>query len=797
MKPKFLHLRNKVNANYIHNAEMGIDMEKKNLLQKTAQSLQEEGFHNTAKRIKNHISNRKKESVIAGQYYEPCMDVLFINGCDPVTVPHPPRYRISHQKEQLIANNICSNEVYYTALSLDQVRNYRIFIFFRCPYTPLIGEFIALAKKLHKVVLFDIDDLVIDTKYTDLLPYVKSLSKKEKAVYDDGVERMGKTLALCDGAITSTERLAEELKHYVPEVFLNRNTASELMLKYSEEVLHKQTKSKNLNKILPQIKDKSRQTRNIPKKRKKEQPDLTIRTKGEIRLGYFSGSITHNEDFKMILPAITKILKEYPNVTLHITGELTLPKALRPYKGQVIKREFVKWQRLPELIASVDINLAPIEDNIFNEAKSENKWTEAALVKVPTVASNVGAFKTMIQQNETGILCDETENWYEALKKLVESKEERTRIAENAYRYCKKNCVTTYTGFPLAKYIRSKMTPNAAFILPSLEISGGIMVALRHAGFLYDCGFDTFLISENPGSGWVDFEEYHFPVISRNHHPMYCHIDKAVATMWTTTQFLELYPHIQERFYLVQNFETDFYEPDIFLRIQANQSYSPSYPVQFLTISRWCQDWLLKTFEQNALYAPNGINSKSFRPHERSFSGRIRILIEGDCGVYYKNVDESFQIVDLLDPEQFEIWYMSYNAEPKTYYRVDRFLHKVSYGKVFEVYAQCDILLKSSFLESFSYPPLEMMASGGCVVVAPNDGNKEYLRDEENCLIYPLGDIEAAAKSIKRLCADATLRKKLYKGGLSTADSRDWEKARQQIVAMYTSGNDRISEMPV
>ena len=71
---------------------------------------------------------------------------------------------------------------------------------------------------------------------------------------------------------------------------------------------------------------------------------------------------------------------------------------------------------------------------------------------------------------------------------------------------------------------------------------------------------------------------------------------------------------------------------------------------------------------------------------------------------------------------------MSYNGNPKSWYRVDRFLHRVPYEKTPEVYAACDILLKTSLLESFSYPPLEMMASGGYVVAVPNGGNLEYLK---------------------------------------------------------------------
>ena len=84
---------------------------------------------------------------------------------------------------------------------------------------------------------------------------------------------MGKTLQLCEGAITTTKRLATELANYVPEVFINRNTASEKMYQLSEDV-------------------------------NKERRDT------EIRLGYFSGSITHNDDFDMIKPCLIKLLKK-------------------------------------------------------------------------------------------------------------------------------------------------------------------------------------------------------------------------------------------------------------------------------------------------------------------------------------------------------------------------------------------------------------------------------------------------------------------------------------------------------
>ena len=101
------------------------------------------------------------------------------------------------------------------------------------------------------------------------------------------------------------------------------------------------------------------------------------------------------------------------------------------------------------------------------------------------------------------------------------------------------------------------------------------------------------------------------------------------------------------------------------------------------------------------------------------------------------------------------------------------------------MYGACHILLKTSILESFSYPPLEMMATGGLTVVLPNGGNAEYIEDGVNCLTYERGDLKHAADQIKRIVDDAELRTTLRKGGLSTACSRDWSLIRDDVLRLY------------
>lgn len=337
----------------------------------------------------------------------------------------------------------------------------------------------------------------------------------------------------------------------------------------------------------------------------------------------------------------------------------------------------------------------------------------------------------------------------------------------------------------LIQYYKSVLPQNVGLFLPGLAISGGIRVVLKHACILQKTGKDVTLFVLDSSKNWYSFEDCNFPVISLKTSNICGVIDHAVATMWTTLSIVEKCDLAKRKSYLVQNFETDFYSEENRFYVEANRTYSPHTNIEFFTISKWCQNWLFHIFGQQCTYIRNGIELKQFHEREREFSGRVRILIEGDSEAEHKNIDEAFKIVDKLEPEKYEIWYMSYNGQPKPQYRVDVFLHKIPYEGVSEVYEQCHILLKTSLLESFSYPPLEMMATGGYVVAVPNGGNAEYLMDEYNCLLYPSGDLDRAKEQIERICQDCNIRKLLLENGKRTVEKRDWHNIETEILTFY------------
>lgn len=119
--------------------------------------------------------------------------------------------------------------------------------------------------------------------------------------------------------------------------------------------------------------------------------------KENIIIGYFSGNIIHNNDIEMIKPALQKILREFKNIQILLVGEIKFPSFLKEFSSQIKYENLRDWKELPEIIANVDINIVPTQSNIYYEAKSENKWIEAALVKIPTIASNYGIFKNVIK----------------------------------------------------------------------------------------------------------------------------------------------------------------------------------------------------------------------------------------------------------------------------------------------------------------------------------------------------------------------------------------------------------------
>ena len=86
------------------------------------------------------------------------------------------------------------------------------------------------------------------------------------------------------------------------------------------------------------------------------------------------------------------------------------------------------------------------------------------------------------------------------------------------------------------------------------------------------------------------------------------------------------------------------------------------------------------------------------------------------------------------------------------------------------VYAAADaVVFPVEWDEPWGLIPLEAMGIGRPVIATGRGGSGEYLRDGENCLLFPAGDAAALAERLRDLAADAHLRGRLREGGFATA----------------------------
>lgn len=92
-----------------------------------------------------------------------------------------------------------------------------------------------------------------------------------------------------------------------------------------------------------------------------------------------------------------------------------------------------------EMYTNIDVNLAILDDNPFNDSKSEIKAIEGARYGVPLVATNVGCYDELIVNGQTGYLIspnNPNSEWVKALSKCIKNPKHVYEMGQNLKRVC-------------------------------------------------------------------------------------------------------------------------------------------------------------------------------------------------------------------------------------------------------------------------------------------------------------------------------------------------------------------------
>ncbi|MBO6158956.1 MAG: glycosyltransferase [Firmicutes bacterium] len=336
------------------------------------------------------------------------------------------RYRIEHLCEQLRGYGIqCAHKELRDAKAADVLKADAL-VLYRLEDSRKLQSLMGKAKENGKKVWYSTDDLVFDMTYLKDLPFFKT---REYADLPKRCLLAKQVMERCDGFLASTLTLQQVLEQAFPgkPVLLQRNRASLEMAALSEKQAVNKERMRAVKTAAPGMAGK----------------DASAPSKQEaIRIGYLSGSHTHDEDLKQIAPAIAGTLKKHPKARLILVGALNLPEELAGFEHQIQQIRFQPWQELPALLAGLDINLMPIGDTLFHTCKSENKWMEAALVKTPTIAGRNKELEQVLTDGEEVLLAGSPEEWAERLEQLVSGGELRSAIGQKAYEKARREYLT-------------------------------------------------------------------------------------------------------------------------------------------------------------------------------------------------------------------------------------------------------------------------------------------------------------------------------------------------------------------
>jgi len=293
------------------------------------------------------------------------------------------------------------------AARLADVLAHDLIVFVRRSWNPTIKALVQIAQQAEIPVVFDLDDFLFDPW---ILPYIDSARGASAADALHGIKDFRTTLEFCDYYTGTTRFLVEKVAALNKPGWVIRNGLNVTQLDLCRALL--------------------------------ERPPQAP-ADGAVRIGYFSGTMTHQLDFRVAYPALVRILREFEQVRLIVVGELDLHlfPGLDPFHGQIEQRPCVDWRDLPAVIASVAINIVPLEINPFTEAKSNLKYYEAAALKVPTIASPTEVFVSSIRHGGTGMLAASDEDWYQALKLLVTDAALRRRLGAQAHAHALRDFV--------------------------------------------------------------------------------------------------------------------------------------------------------------------------------------------------------------------------------------------------------------------------------------------------------------------------------------------------------------------
>ncbi|RFS93754.1 glycosyltransferase [Klebsiella aerogenes] len=318
-----------------------------------------------------------------------------------MSIPQCRKYRVEQKVELFRKLDIPVTVLNWnnTQECINALQTHSLIIFYRVPAFDSVNLIFDECERLNLETYWEVDDLIFDA---EVMRNSRTLNELDKDIFQgllDGAHLYRTAMLRCKFAIASTPHLAEEMEAAgVARAFVVENALDPETIATASS---------------------------LPETRKSYQDNI-------IRIVYGSGTSTHNVDFLEASDAVLSILQKYKNVHFRLIGTLELPKEYDTVKNQIERIEFCPYTDYLRILNECDISIAPLENYVFNDSKSNIKYIEASILGIPCICSPRPNFSNVISDGENGFLCESTTQWRNALDKLVNSMELRHLVGMKA-----------------------------------------------------------------------------------------------------------------------------------------------------------------------------------------------------------------------------------------------------------------------------------------------------------------------------------------------------------------------------
>ena len=311
---------------------------------------------------------------------------------------------------------------------------------------------------------------------------------------------------------------------------------------------------------------------------------------------------------------------------------------------------------------------------------------------------------------------------------------------------------------------------KVCFLVQELGRSGGVAVIEAHAAALAaHPAFEPEIVITDRKAGEVPDRTGEVPV-RQMPEARATEYDLAIATWWTTAG--ALYDvSARRRAVLLQSIETRFYPDDAFFERLAAAAVL-TLPVDFIVVASWMRELVAELRpDARCLTVRNGVDKDVFRPRSPVRpEGALRVLVEGQPDLWFKGVHEAVAAVRAMQGPA-ELAVVALDPAGLEAVDADRRLGGLDPEAMATLYAENDVLLKLSRVESLGLPPLEAMHVGRPCVLTPYTGHEEYAVHGGNSLVVGFDDLPATTSTLEALARDRGLLVRLSDGALETAEA--------------------------